>query len=169
MEYLMTYGWALLIIAVVLAALYYLGVFSTIGITGTSCVTSSGFLCTQPTLTTSGALTFNFGQSTGATLYNLELGCAATPSVTSVTFNSITAAGVVQVATTTGNTFANGQSATVSGLPCYGGNLNPIGIQSIGASYTGYIWISYTTSSSAESASNPWLYAKVATLKTPVI
>ena len=29
MEYLMTYGWAILIIAVVLGALYYLGVFNT--------------------------------------------------------------------------------------------------------------------------------------------
>ncbi len=46
MEYLMTYGWAILIIAVVLGALYSLGVFSNLG-TVTACVAQSGFLCSQ--------------------------------------------------------------------------------------------------------------------------
>ena len=37
MEYLMTYGWAILIIAIVLAALFSLGIFSSGGLTDGSC------------------------------------------------------------------------------------------------------------------------------------
>ncbi len=47
MEYLMTYGWSILILAFVLAALFELGVF-TGGFGGaSSCVSEAGFLCTQ--------------------------------------------------------------------------------------------------------------------------
>jgi hypothetical protein len=35
MEYLMTYGWAILIIAIVLAALFSLGIFSSSSLVGT--------------------------------------------------------------------------------------------------------------------------------------
>ncbi len=45
MEYLMTYGWAILIIAIVLAALFSLGVFS--GTLPTACIAQSGFTCQQ--------------------------------------------------------------------------------------------------------------------------
>ena len=37
MEYLMTYGWAILIIAIVLAALFSLGIFSSGGLPYGSC------------------------------------------------------------------------------------------------------------------------------------
>ena len=70
MEYLMTYGWAILIIAVVLGALFSLGVFSGSSLLGTSCVASPGYLCQNPVLSTSGTLTVLIGQSTGATDYN---------------------------------------------------------------------------------------------------
>ncbi len=46
MEYLMTYGWAILIIAVVMVALYSLGVFGTSGGVST-CLPQSGFMCSQ--------------------------------------------------------------------------------------------------------------------------
>jgi hypothetical protein len=45
MEYLMTYGWSILILAVVLASLYFLGVFSSI-ISPSSCIATPGYLCT---------------------------------------------------------------------------------------------------------------------------
>ena len=48
MEYLMTYGWAILIIAVVLGALFSLGVFSGSNLLGSACVASSGYLCQSP-------------------------------------------------------------------------------------------------------------------------
>jgi hypothetical protein len=46
MEYLMTYGWSILLISVALAALYELGVFNNFG-GASACVAQSGFLCTN--------------------------------------------------------------------------------------------------------------------------
>jgi hypothetical protein len=52
MEYLMTYGWSILIIAIVLAALFGLGVFSTSTFSNNACVPSPGFLCSGITFST---------------------------------------------------------------------------------------------------------------------
>ncbi len=82
MEYLMTYGWAILIIAVVLGALYVLGVFNGTSFLGTSCIAGSGFQCTNLLLHTSD-LSFSFGQATGndwtaLTLYAVPTGSSTT-------------------------------------------------------------------------------------------
>ena len=45
MEYLMTYGWAILVVLIALGALFYLGVFSPK--TANSCVASSPITCTD--------------------------------------------------------------------------------------------------------------------------
>ena len=64
MEYLMTYGWAILIIAVVLAALFSLNVFNAGANLGTSCIPSPGFLCQSPVLSGStGTISFTVGQN----------------------------------------------------------------------------------------------------------
>jgi len=73
MEYLMTYGWAILIVAVVLGALYSLGVFNGAAFLGTSCIAASGFYCTNPTLSTGGVLTVKIGQATGTNFNNAYL------------------------------------------------------------------------------------------------
>jgi len=62
MEYLMTYGWAILIIAVVLGALFQLGVFNSSSFLGTGCIAQPGFYCNNPVLSTSGVLTVTVGQ-----------------------------------------------------------------------------------------------------------
>ena len=59
MEYLMTYGWAILIIAVVLGALFSLGVFG--NLLGNHCVTTPGWSCISATLSTNGILTMKIG------------------------------------------------------------------------------------------------------------
>ena len=64
MEYLMTYGWAILIIAVVLGALFSLGVFSSGSLLGTSCIAYSGYVCSNPLLH-GGVFSATVGQSTG--------------------------------------------------------------------------------------------------------
>ena len=61
MEYLMTYGWAILIIAIVLAALYVLGVFNGSAFVGTTCTATSGALCTSP-IATPGNFIVTLGQ-----------------------------------------------------------------------------------------------------------
>jgi hypothetical protein len=66
MEYLMTYGWAILIIALVLGALYSLGIFSGTSFAAPSCVASSGFYCQSQTYHQgTGVVSFTFGQATG--------------------------------------------------------------------------------------------------------
>ncbi len=68
MEYLMTYGWAILIIAVVLAALFELGVFKVS--LPNECIASSGYYCQNPILSTTGVLNVSIGQGTGQTMYS---------------------------------------------------------------------------------------------------
>lgn len=66
MEYLMTYGWAILIISVVLGALFSIGVFSGTSLLGTSCISSPGFYCTSMSYShTTGNLIVTLGQNTG--------------------------------------------------------------------------------------------------------
>jgi hypothetical protein len=64
MEYLMTYGWAILIIAVVLGALFSLGVFSSGNLQGTGCRAFSGYTCLNPVLH-GGTFTATIGQASG--------------------------------------------------------------------------------------------------------
>jgi hypothetical protein len=54
MEYLTTYGWSILIIAIVLAALFGLGPFSSVS-QGTECIARTGFLCNNLAFSTNTA------------------------------------------------------------------------------------------------------------------
>ena len=92
MEYLMTYGWAILIIAIVLAALFSLGIFSSGSLIGTTCIANSGFLCGTP-IAHGTTFTASIGQATGAQWTNVVLcfvpngapapsSCSGYPSVT---------------------------------------------------------------------------------------
>jgi hypothetical protein len=66
MEYLMTYGWAILIIAVVLGAMFSLGLFGGAGVLSTTCIADSGFLCQNLLYShTTGNLIVTVGQYTG--------------------------------------------------------------------------------------------------------
>jgi hypothetical protein len=199
MEYLMTYGWAILIIAVVLGALFSLGVFSGSSLLGTSCVASPGYLCQTPSLLSSGTLSFTLGQNTGASVYNIELACGATAgssglplnisswavvqTITGNVYNANTPMGGVWNANTVANALAlvSGQTAAVSNLICYSNAGLPIGSQRqttiiaadaapIGTAFTGYLWLNYTTSAAQpSSSSNPWYTVKVATLTIKVV
>jgi hypothetical protein len=146
MEYLMTYGWAILIIAVVLGALFSLGVFSSTSLIGTACVATPGYLCQTPILShATGGLSFVFGQSTGATLYNISIACSATanslgypqiplgltsaatapgnvifnPTVLTYGFSAIGGDGLASNDWTAGNSMSSGQTLQVSGISCF--------------------------------------------------
>jgi len=155
MEYLMTYGWAILIIAVVLGALFSLGVFSGSSLLGTSCIASPGYFCQNPVLTPSGsngALTFSFGQNTGATEYNAIL--CVEPQSQSPSQSALIFSGNNCTAPNAYPTLASGQTInptiTISGFG-----------KPIGTPFTGYVWLSYNSSSSTGTSN---LIAKVATI-----
>jgi hypothetical protein len=137
MEYLMTYGWAILIIAVVLGALFQLGVFSGASVIGTSCVASSGFLCSSLTYThTTGVLSVQIGQNTGsnwnAPTYMIfaPQGSPTSgngPITPSAAYSTIIAGGLV-----------SGQSSSVSWT---------LGGISVGSTLAGTIWACYAVGS----------------------
>jgi len=144
MEYLMTYGWAILIIAVVLGALFSLGVFNSSSLIGTSCVALSGYYCANPVLSTSGTLTLTVGQATG-TSYS----------------------GVTAYIVPSGSTFSTSYPSN------YIGNLNsgqtvPITVNnvltspSLGTAFTGQVWLVFSTPSSSN------LETQIATLTVKV-
>ncbi|MCL5433896.1 MAG: hypothetical protein M1538_02885 [Candidatus Marsarchaeota archaeon] len=78
-DYLMTYGWAILIIVAVILILFKLGVFSSGSLTGSACVGTPGFLCTIPTMNSSGYLSASIGSATES-IDILAVGCSASDS-----------------------------------------------------------------------------------------
>jgi hypothetical protein len=163
MEYLMTYGWAILIIAVVLGALFSLGVFSGSGILGTACVAGSGYLCQSPVFSHStGVILVNIGQSTGTswTAANFMF----VPQGQAVSSGLPVTLGPAGFTGSLGNTiysssgFASGQVAAVT-LPV---NALVIGTPpiAVGTSVTGAIWAQYVTAG----APTTQQYAQIATI-----
>jgi hypothetical protein len=185
MEYLMTYGWAILIIAVVLGALFQLGVFGGGNLIGSSCIAAPGFYCQNAAIrntATANGLAFVFGQNLGISIYNIAMACAATSNSqgypSGAAFNDIgTNGGWLPTLGTQGTSLASGATLSIGGggvtannIPCIGNNGKPVGFGSpVGTSFTGYIWMNYTTSSGIpEPNSNPWYTVKIATLNTKV-
>ncbi len=175
MEYLMTYGWAILIIAIVLGVLYYLGVFSP-AVIGPACTGSAPYVCENPlTLSTSGTVTFTMGQASGSTQYNIGLSCAATSTSSGLPYSSVgnvfwypASNGFIS---STANqispslSLSSGEEQSMSGLPCYDSKGVPIGSIPIGTGFTGYIWYNYTTGSgTAVVGTNPWITSRIASI-----
>lgn len=126
MEYLMTYGWAILIVAVSLGALYQLGVFGTnSSALAPACLSSAGFLCQSPTLNTSGYLGIKFGEIGTSSITISNIACTTNTTAPSST-NSVSL------------TLESGQTAIVA-FSC------PLTINSIGSPFKGYLWMTYNT------------------------
>ncbi len=179
MEYLMTYGWAILITAVVLGALFSLGLFTGQGL-GTACIAAPGYLCQAPALLTNGNLTLQFGQNNGGTFYNVGLACTAgtsssglpSPDSAMVEIDYNTAKPTDQPASQAAVTSAynslrllSGGSFAITGLKCFDYSNNALVDEPIGTSFTGSIWMNYTT---GRSVSGQWSTSKIASLVTKV-
>ena len=146
MEYLMTYGWAILIISIVLASLWTLGLFSGRpgGGSGASCVGTVGYLCGTPVLASNGLLLTSIGQTvSGSALTVTGLGCSNTSTVPS-TFSS------------TSFTLPPSQSASVA----FNCNL-PSSV--VGSSFTGTLWIQYALGTTTG------LISKIGAVQTQII
>ncbi|MCL5442642.1 MAG: hypothetical protein M1603_03100 [Candidatus Marsarchaeota archaeon] len=148
MEYLMTYGWAILIIAVVLGALFSLGVFG--NLLGNHCVTTPGWSCISATLSSStGVLTMDIGQATGSTIYIQGAACSTTASSSGFPAYGAVGVGAAVSPTPTVNnnaltspqTVTNGQTFTLA-VPCYTSSSAPS--YTLGQAFTGFVWLNYT-------------------------
>ncbi len=190
MEYLMTYGWAIIIILVVLGVLYLLNVFNPGGLVGTTCSANFKYQCLAPYITTNGLLTFTFGQNTGSTEYNLAFACSDAQNVTTgepfANLTKVNSGGVWYYMNSTGfltqvkylsfgepKFMQTEQTITVNSLQCFDQNGNipnsPYSSKvQVGAPITEKIWVKFTNAPGANSTSNPYIDTQVATLSTTV-
>ncbi len=68
MEYLMTYGWSILVIAIALVSLFELGFFNASSGAPSVCIAETGFLCTETNLYNTGIMSMTFAQSLNPTM-----------------------------------------------------------------------------------------------------
>jgi len=80
MEYLVTYGWAILIVAVVICLLFSLGLFGNAQYTSFVCLAEPPFLCSNPVMSSSGALSIRFGYAGASPITLTGLVCSITSS-----------------------------------------------------------------------------------------
>ncbi|MFI5412719.1 MAG: hypothetical protein ACHQX1_02415 [Candidatus Micrarchaeales archaeon] len=141
MEYLMTYGWAILVIAIVLSALFALGVFNSSSVATNSCIATPGFLCTGAIYSHANAnIIVTVGQSTsfnwvGANFVFVPQGTPTDAGIPMISFNSMPANTVL---------FTNGQGLASGGeallvLPA-NSVTSPI---PVGTTISGTIWANY--------------------------
>ncbi len=160
MEYLMTYGWAILIIAVVLAALFELGVFNGSNLSPQACIAQAGFVCRNPVYTSNG-ITFAFGQTTGRDYYGNWVFVASQGEA--LNSNGVPAGFSTNTAVQVGgpsDVLIPGQTVQVD-FPANDfqtGNVpdNP----TIGTPFAGYVWLGYCLNP----CTSPTAYSKVATV-----
>ncbi len=72
----MTYGWALLVIVIVLGALVYMGVLNPQGMVPETCNLQAGLMCNVLGLSNDGVLTLEISNHMPVNMENVALGCA---------------------------------------------------------------------------------------------
>ncbi len=139
MEYLTTYGWAILIIGVVIALLAAMGVFSPNTYVSNSCLLPAQFRCITAVLSANGILSISMQQNTGDPINVTALYCNSGQSIPTNTL-AITK----KYPGIGGNAIylGIGGNATFS-VPCFlSSNTEFSG--TIGTIYQGYLLINYT-------------------------
>jgi hypothetical protein len=146
MEYLMTYGWALLIISIVVVALVSIGVFNGNPL-GTTCIATAGFTCQVVQYASGGGsvsggnIVVTIGQDSGTAWSTANVVFVNASQEASVQSVGLSAG---QLAPPTAATLTSGLSSGVTTtltLPASG----PV---RVGSGISGYIWVSYSTSAS---------------------
>jgi hypothetical protein len=155
MEYLMTYGWAILIIAVVLGALFQLGVFNKNSYAPIGCIPQSGFLCSNPVLSTSGVLTVTVGQAIAQQLSNVNVYFVPSGG----TLSNAASASI--------GTLNMGQKATVQ-LQLPTGSPYP-GSYTLDTPLTGYIYLGFTAYGASQTVKIGTLTTKVQSTSTAAL
>ncbi len=128
-EYLITYGWVILVIAIALGALYALGVFNTNFITPNTCIMTASFSCLSATLASNGGMYVRISQDTPDPINITAIACDSNQSL-------------IHATTLTPQVYlAPGQNATFS-ITCWQNGV-PFSAAS-GTLYSGYLLVSYT-------------------------
>jgi hypothetical protein len=147
MDFMASYGLALIIIIVAVATIYIVG-NSNNNVFQPSCVPYSGFSCGAFFINSSGVLNLNIAQNTGADILIKGVACSTTPSSTgdypeygnTGVYNSIYYYPNAEI--TNGININTGSSTTLQ-LYCY--NAAGVATEELqGSQFSGYVWINYT-------------------------
>ena len=128
MEFLMTYGWAILIMLVVISILFYLGVFSPETVSPKSCVLPAGFSCYGYKIATGGVLTLQLTQSTGHTVTIEDVRCSDADNPSHSNTNNMP-------------TIYSGEKATLPAITCY--KSDDTSTPAVGEYYRGTLVLKY--------------------------
>jgi hypothetical protein len=151
-DFLVSYGFALMIVATFIFVVVRYGVFST-RLVPNDCYASPSFLCTSYLLFNNGTFDFVFAQATGGTMNVIGLACSMAVNAT----GDLPQYGNVNVlgyAKSPGSyptaqlqngiiVYSDNASATISTY-CYGPSGQITAVP--GAEYNGYVWVNYTLS-----------------------
>jgi len=125
MEFLMTYGWAILIMLVVIAVLFYVGVLNPRNVAPNSLTLPAGFSAYDYAINENGYLVLDLGQGTGSSITVTQIACTTEDATSGVPVNARIQSG------------KHAMVATGSNIPCQGAE--------DGVYYKGYVHIWYTT------------------------
>ena len=144
MEYLMTYGWALLVISLALVSLYTLGIFNPSIAVSSQCILPAGLACTGVSMVSNGLVSINLLQATETPINLTAWGCNANQTVANMycpgsvcVSGSATAANQIEMQVGANYTF---------NVQCWGGTSQYSG--SAGSAFRGYLTLNYTDLSS---------------------
>lgn len=132
-EYLTTYGWAILAIAVALAVLFQLGDFGGTNFVTTTCIGESGYLCTHAVMNVSGYAEVVLGQVGAATLNVTGVGCSGNSSAPS-NFTAI----FLPLGNSTVSMQSDQEYTAVFRCP-----ISPEDV--FGTTFDGYVWVRYSS------------------------
>jgi hypothetical protein len=146
-DFLTTYGIALLIIFIASAVIYNISVVRPALATST-CTAAPGFACESYALNTNGVLSLTLSQATGGAITILGAACSSLPSASGNkpaygNFNVINS--IVYYTTNNapglGINVYSGESNTMY-MYCYGPN--GVATGNLGTGYDGFVWLNYT-------------------------
>ena len=161
MEYLTTYGWVIIIIAIILLALFELGIFNP-GVP-TVCTAVTGYFCSNPSYNTN-TIQFTFSQNSGHYYYGdwIFVASQAANLSSSGIPTGFAGAGGAQNSTPVGS-LAPGQTFQVTFSHLAQGDIASNTVR-VGTALSGSIWLGYCTTQCSWPPTN---FVKVATLISP--
>jgi hypothetical protein len=137
MEYLMTYSWAILVIALVLAALFALGLFNPGSVLSSQCILPAGLSCVNVYMVSNGLVSINLLQATTTPINITAWGCNANQTVA----HMYCPGGVCPAPPANQIKMQIGANYTYN-VECWGGSSTISG--SPGSLFRGYLIINYT-------------------------
>jgi hypothetical protein len=137
MEYLMTYSWALLVIALVLVVLFSMGVFNPSNVISSQCILPAGISCVSIFMASNGLASINLLQATLTPINLTAFGCNANNTVAHM-YNPLNPpSNQIKMQIGANYTF---------NVQCWAGSSTVF--QNPGSTFTGYLTINYTETTS---------------------